>query len=135
VPYEDLLSTVERAKVLRLIILDACRVNPFKQRMRRAGMLSRGGAVRGLAPPPESEPGTLVVYSAKDGEVAADNLDGLNSPFAHAFLQELKVPGREVRRLFDYVRDDVIDATNNRQEPFTYGSLPGRRDFLFVPAN
>jgi tetratricopeptide (TPR) repeat protein len=135
VPYEDLLSTVGRAKMLRLIILDACRVNPFKDRMRRAGTLSRGGSIRGLAPPPESEPGTLVVYSAKDGEVAADDVDGVNSPFARAFLQEVKVPGREVRRLFDYVRDDVIDATDNRQEPFTYGSLPGRRDFFFVPAN
>jgi tetratricopeptide (TPR) repeat protein len=135
VPYEDLLSTVERAKVLRLIILDACRVNPFKERMRRNGTLSRGSSDRGLAPPPESEPGTLVVYSAKNGEVAADDVDGTNGPFARAFMQEVKVPGREVRRLFDYVRDDVIDATNNHQEPFTYGSLPGRRDFFFVPAN
>jgi tetratricopeptide (TPR) repeat protein len=135
VPYEDLLSTVERAKVLRLIILDACRINPFKERMRRNGAPSRGGGVRGLAPPPESEPGTLVVYSAKDGEVAADDVDGTNSPFARAFMQEVKVRGREVRRLFDYVRDDVIDSTSNRQEPFTYGSLPGRRDFFFVPPN
>jgi hypothetical protein len=39
-----------------------------------------------------------------------------------------------VRRLFDNVRDDVLDATNKRQEPFTYGSLSGRRDFFFVPA-
>ncbi len=79
-----------------------------------------------------AEPGTLVIYSAKDGEVAADAVDGVNSPFARAFVAELKVPGREVRRLFDYVRDDVLEATNNRQQPFTYGSLPGRRDFYFV---
>jgi tetratricopeptide (TPR) repeat protein len=134
VPYEDLLSTVGGAKMLRLIILDACRVNPFKARMRRNGTLSRGSGDRGLAPPPESGPGTLVVYSAKNGEAAADDVDGVNSPFARAFMQEVKVPGREVRRLFDYVRDDVIDATNKRQQPFTYGSLPGRRDFFFVSA-
>jgi hypothetical protein len=114
---------------LRLIILDACRVNPFKDRIHHG---LRGSGDRGLAPPPESDPGTLVVYSAKDGEVAADDVDGFNSPFAQAFIKELKVPGREVRRLFDYVRDDVIDATRNRQEPFTYGSLPGRRDFFFI---
>jgi hypothetical protein len=95
-------------------------------------MASRGGTDRGLAPPPESKPGTLVVYSAKDGEVAADDIDGVNSPFARAFVAELKEPGREVRRLFDYVRDDVLEATNDRQQPFTYGSLPGRRDFYFV---
>jgi tetratricopeptide (TPR) repeat protein len=135
VPYEDLLNTIGRAKVLRLIILDACRVNPFSEHMHRSLALSRGGGDRGLAPPPESKPGTLVVYSAKNGEVAADDVDGVNSPFARAFVREIKVPGREVRRLFDYVRDDVIEHTNNRQEPFTYGSLPGRRDFFFVPAN
>jgi hypothetical protein len=42
------------------------------------------------------------------------------------------VPGREVRRLFDLVRDDVLDSTNRRQQPYTYGSLSGRRDFFFV---
>jgi tetratricopeptide (TPR) repeat protein len=134
VRYDDMFSASERAKVLRLIILDACRVNPFKDRMRGIRQ-SRGGADRGLAPPPESEPGTLVVYSAKAGEVAADDVDGVNSPFARAFVREIKVPGRDVRRLFDYVRDDVLDATNNRQEPYTYGSLSGRRDFVFVPAH
>jgi tetratricopeptide (TPR) repeat protein len=134
VRYDDMLSASERAKVLRLIILDACRVNPFKDHMRRNLALSRGSGDRGLAPPPESEAGTLVVYSAKAGEVAADDVDGVNSPFARAFVREIEVPGRDVRRLFDYVRDDVLDATNNRQEPFTYGSLSGRRDFVFVPA-
>jgi hypothetical protein len=38
-----------------------------------------------------------------------------------------------VRRVFDNVRDDVLEATDNRQQPFTYGSLPGRKDFYFVP--
>jgi tetratricopeptide (TPR) repeat protein len=132
VSFEELLSTVSGARMLRLIILDACRVNPFEASMRRSGA-SRGGADRGLAPPPETEAGTLVVYSAKDGEVAADDVGGVNSPFASAFVSELKVPGREVRRLFDYVRDDVVDATKKHQQPFTYGSLPGRRDFYFVP--
>jgi hypothetical protein len=37
-----------------------------------------------------------------------------------------------VRRLFDYVRDDVLHATSNRQQPFTYGSLPAEQDFFFV---
>jgi len=47
-------------------------------------------------------------------------------------VNQLKVPGRDVRRLFDFVRDDVLEATNNRQQPFTYGSLPSRSDFFFV---
>jgi uncharacterized caspase-like protein len=116
---------------LRLIVLDACRNNPFRERMRTT-VASRGGLSRGLARPPESEPGTLVVYSAKEGEIAADDVDGANSPFARAFIAQLKVPDRELRRLFGYVRDDVLEATGKRQQRFTYGSLPGRRDFFFV---
>jgi hypothetical protein len=94
VSYEELLDAARGAKMLRLLVLDACRVNPFKDSMRRT-MASRGSNDRGLAPPPEAEPGTLVVYSAKDGEIAADDIDGVNSPFARAFVAELKVPGLE----------------------------------------
>jgi hypothetical protein len=42
------------------------------------------------------------------------------------------VPKLEVRRLFDIVRDEVWQVTNRQQQPFTYGSLPGREDFYFV---
>jgi tetratricopeptide (TPR) repeat protein len=131
ISYEEMLSAAGGARVLRIVVLDACRANPFKDQMRRTAT-SRSGIDRGLAPPPESKPGTLVVYAAKDGELAADDGGGGNSPFARAFVAELKVPGREVRRLFDYVRDEVLDATDNRQQPFTYGSLPGRKDFYFA---
>jgi hypothetical protein len=127
VSYESVLRAIGGARALRLLVLDACRVNPFKDRMRRSIAL-RSPTDRGLAPPPEdTEPGTMVVYSAKEGEVAADD-----SAFARAFVAELKVPGREVRRLFDYVRDAVLRDTNKRQQPFTYGSLPGDRDFFFA---
>jgi hypothetical protein len=44
---------------------------------------------------------------------------GIHSPFATALIAHLKVPGREVRRMFDYISDDVIEATHNRQQPFT----------------
>jgi uncharacterized caspase-like protein len=133
VSYEELLSTVNGARALRLVVLDACRVNPFKDQMRRT-VASRGSTDRGLSRPLETGPGTLVVYSAKEGEVAADDAGGANSPFASALIAELKVPGVELRRVFDNVRDDVLEATDNRQQPFTYGSLPGRRDFFFVAA-
>jgi hypothetical protein len=83
VSYEELLAAAGGARMLRLLVLDAGRVNPFKERMNRT-MASRGGTDRGLAPPPESKPGTLIVYSAKDGEVAADDVDGVNSPFVRA---------------------------------------------------
>jgi tetratricopeptide (TPR) repeat protein len=130
VSYEAVLNAVGGAKALRIIILDACRNNPYKANMHRTVTL-RGNLDRGLAAPPETEPGTLVVYSAKEGQTAVDG-DGVNSPFALAFVTRLKTPGREVQRMFDDVRDDVLAATGKRQQPYKYGSLPGAGDFFFV---
>jgi uncharacterized caspase-like protein len=130
VSYEEFAEAIGGAKALRIIILDACRNNPFKKQMRQTETV-RGSLDRGLAAPPEAEPGTLIVYSAKEGEAAVDG-DGINSPFAQAFVKRLKTPGREVQRMFDDVRDDVLKATGKRQQPYKYGSLTGGRDFSFV---
>jgi uncharacterized caspase-like protein len=122
------MASVEGAKRLRLIVLDACRNNPFLSQMRRTGVARSIG--RGLALI-EPEAGSLVVYAAKHGETAADG-DDLNSPFAAALAKRISTPGIEVRRLFDLVRDDVLASTNRRQQPFSYGSLSGSEDFYFV---
>jgi uncharacterized caspase-like protein len=58
--------------------------------------------------------------------------DGGNSPFATALLKEITTPGVEINKLFRLVHDDVMEITGNRQEPYTYGALPGRQDFFFV---
>jgi uncharacterized caspase-like protein len=130
ISYDALQSAIGGARALRIIILDACRNNPFKANMRQT-LAMRGSLDRGLAAPPETVPGTLVVYSAKEGQAAVDG-DGVNSPFAQAFVTRLRTPGREVSRMFADVRDDVLDATDSHQQPYTYGSLPGRREFYFV---
>ena len=130
VPLEQILNAAERAKRLRLVILDACRDNPFKARMKRTLTIASRSVSGGLAAI-EPEAGTLVVYAAKDGQQASDG-GGINSPFALAFVKELQVPGIEVRRLFDLVRDDVMELTNRTQQPFSYGSISGRQDFYFV---
>jgi uncharacterized caspase-like protein len=128
VPYDLLVASISGAKWLRLVILDAC---PAKTRLRPRA--TRGVGPRGLSAPPEPGLGMLVVYSAKDGQSAeCDAVAG--SPFAHALVSNLKAPGLEVRRLFDAVRDDVLEATRLRQQPFTYGSLPAATDFYFVQA-
>jgi hypothetical protein len=49
-----------------------------------------------------------------------------------AVARDIKEPKIEVRKLFDIVRDDVWRSTRHQQQPFTYGSLPGREDFYFV---
>ena len=128
VPLDQVLGAVERAGKLRLVILDACRVNPFAGQMRRT--IATRSVSRGLTQV-EPEAGTLVVYSAKHGETALDGDDG-NSPFVKALMKDLMLPGVELRRVFDLVRDDVMDATQRRQQPFAYGSLSGRQDFYFV---
>src|SRR5581483_12379461 len=130
VPLDQVLSAVEGAKRLKLVLLDACRDNPFASQMRRTMATASRSIGRGLASI-EPESGTLVVYAAKHGETALDG-DGVNSPFATAFMKNIQTPGLEVRRMFDFVRDDVLDMTSRRQQPFSYGSVSGRQEFFFV---
>jgi uncharacterized caspase-like protein len=130
VPLDRVMNAVSGAKRLRLVLLDACRDNPFANQMRRSVATRSIG--RGLTNV-EPEAGTLVVYAAKHGQVALDG-DGGNSPFVTALTKRMRTPGLEVRRLFDHVRDDVLEMTNRAQQPFSYGSLPGSEDYYFRAA-
>ncbi|WP_333939154.1 caspase family protein [Bradyrhizobium sp. CCBAU 11386] len=127
---DRVLVAIEPAKRLRLVILDACRDNPFAKNMKRT-MASRAVA-RGLAKVEPSSPNTLVAFAAKAGLTALDG-DGKNSPFATALAHHLATPGLDLRKAFGYVRDEVLQATTNRQEPFIYGSLGGD-DVVLAPA-
>jgi uncharacterized caspase-like protein len=127
---DRVLFAVEPAKQLRLVILDACRDNPFAKKMKRTvGSRSIG---RGLAKVEPSSPNTMIAFAAKAGSTASDG-DSKNSPFATALVDHLAKPGLDLRKAFGYVRDDVLKATNNAQEPFVYGSLGGN-DVTLVPA-
>jgi tetratricopeptide (TPR) repeat protein len=142
VPVTQVLSASNAARKLKLVLLDACRDNPFAPRKTAAPeavspSASTAGATiasrsigRGLAEVKVGG-GTLVVFAAKDGQVALDG-EGGNSPFAVAVVQRVATPGIEINKLFRLVRDDVMEATAGRQEPYTYGSLPGKEDFFFV---
>jgi uncharacterized caspase-like protein len=113
---------LEQAKRLRLVILDACRDNPFVRSMKRTiGSRSIG---RGLAKIEIQSSDTLVAYAAKAGSTAADG-DGANSPYTTALIKHLATPGLDIRLALGRIRDDVLRATSNRQEPFVYGSLGG----------
>jgi uncharacterized caspase-like protein len=129
VPLDRLLSVVEPARKLRLVILDACRDNPFAKDMRR--IVASRGVERGLARVDPAGINTLVAFAAKAGSTVADG-DSANSPFTAALVKYLTRPGLDIRRAFGFARDDVLKATNNRQEPFIYGSLGGE-DFALVP--
>ncbi len=126
VPLDLLSRSVERAKGLRLIILDACRDNPFAVAMQRSGATrSIGRGLGGVEPSGE----TLVAYAAKEGTVAADG-EGRNSPYTTALLAHLEEPGLEVGLMFRKVRDAVLATTGGRQEPFVYGSLSSEGAYL-----
>ncbi|SDT33305.1 caspase family protein [Bradyrhizobium canariense] len=127
---DRVLLAIEPAKQLRLVILDACRDNPFAKKMKRT--LASRAIGQGLAKIEPTSPNMLIAYSAKAGSTALDG-DGNNSPFTVALAKHLTTPGLDVRRAFGFVRDDVLKNTSNRQEPFVYGSLGGD-DVPLVPA-
>ena len=128
VALEQVIAAVGGARKLRLVILDACRDNPFAPTMRHTIELKL--VDKGFS---NIEPGAgfMVVYAAKHGETALDG-EGGGSPFATVLARDIKEQRVEIRKLFDIIRDDVWTATQHQQQPFTYGSPPGREDFFFV---
>ena len=123
---DQLLNAVDGASQLRLVLLDACRDNPFASELKSTTEDSSIG--RGLARI-EPESGTLVAFATKHGHFAVDG-SGANSPFASAFVQRVEMPGVEINRLFRLIHDDVFAATNGAQEPFTYGQLPAKQFYF-----
>jgi len=125
-----ILLAAEPATQLRLVILDACRDNPFAKKMKRT--IAARSIGRGLVGVEANKPNTFIAFAAKEGSTAADG-DGRNSPFSTALLKHLTTPGLDIRKAFGYVRDDVMSATGNQQEPYTTNSLGGN-DVTLVPA-
>ncbi len=123
-------ESVEGAKRLRLVILDACRNNPFVATMKRRSALRSVTSGLGKVEPTSTD--TLIAYAAKGGSTAEDG-EGAHSPFTTALLDNLVVPGLDIRLAFGRVRDEVLKITNRRQEPFVYGSLGGG-NIALVPA-
>ena len=125
---ENFLHAIGNARTLKLLLVDACRDNPF---MRRIGGNTRslGRGLRRVEPPG----GVVVGYAARGGTVALDG-DGRNSPYTTALLNSIEEPGLEIGKLFRRVRDNVYSNTNGQQEPFVYGSLPSTDIFIAGPA-
>jgi uncharacterized caspase-like protein len=128
---DRVLRTLDQITRLRLVILDACRDNPFTRTMKRT--IASRSVGRGLAKVEPTTSDTLIAFAAKAGSTALDG-DTKNSPFTTALLRHLTTPGLDLRLAFGQIRDDVLKATSNRQEPFVYGSLGGSAVAL-VPAS
>ena len=129
VALDRVMDRVRTASKLRIVILDACRNNPYRSRMVMSGGITRA-VERGFAPVEPSH-GEVVFYAARDGSVALDG-QGSNSPFAAALVKHMDEDGVELGRFFRRVTSSVLATTNNNQEPFVYGRIPDE-DFFFKP--
>jgi hypothetical protein len=118
------LSSTEGAD-MRVVVLDACRNNPFGHTWKR----TQRAVGEGLAPVDVDD--VLVIYSAGPGQTASDGR-GANSPFAEALAKRLPQPGLAIQLLGGLVRDDVLRATGDQQRPFISASITGE-PFMLVP--
>jgi len=126
---DRVISAVRGARKLGLIIVDACRNNPFLANMRLSES-TRDARTRGLARV-TAHGTTLVEFSAQEGQEALDGDDPTgNSPFAAALARRLAAPGVELNKALRHVREDVLTATNDRQEPMFSGNLPAEDVFF-----
>src|SRR5215813_5423771 len=122
--------TMERAASTNIIFLDACRNNPLARNLARAMGTRSADIGRGLAAV-ESGVGTLISFSTQPGNVASDGA-GRNSPFTGPLVKRIVESNDDLNALLIEVRNDVINATQNRQVPWENSSLRGR--FYFNPA-
>jgi uncharacterized caspase-like protein len=117
----DIQQEMEGNGRANIIILDACRNNPFVEKLSRGG---RGVTTRGLGRIDATGKGSLIVYSTQPNNVALDG-SGRNSPFTEALLKHVGTPGLEVRQMISKVRGDVLEVTDQRQRPWDSSSLVG----------
>lgn len=126
------LMAVEAQSILRqmfsahnrtnIIILDACRNNPFTD----IPEFNDSGLAEMQAPT-----GTFLAYATAPGGVALDGIGG-NSPFTHAVAVQMSVPGQPIEQMFKHVRVEVLEKTNGQQTPWDASSLTS--DFMFAEA-
>jgi len=119
------LRQMEREPRIKMVILDACRDNPFEKELARSMGSTRSSRAlgAGLA---EINPagGTMIAFATDPGDVALDG-QGEHSPFTQALLQHIETPGLEVNVMMTRVRGEVFRATGERQRPWTNTSLTG----------
>jgi uncharacterized caspase-like protein len=122
VTLDRLVSVTEQAKKLRVVMLDACRDNPFITKMRRTPASETKSHGGGIAYVDSILSDTLISYATKAGSSTEEGT-GDHSLYTEALLKNITVPGLDIRLAMGRVRDQVIRATAGRQEPFVYGSM------------
>lgn len=121
-PLNRVIDVMESAPTLTsIVILDACRDNPFERSW------TRSGSARGLAPV-YAPRGTLIAYSTSPGQTASDGL-GRNGAYTAALLQHIATPDCSVEMMFKRVRNTLNVSTKGKQISWEHTSLSG--EFYF----
>ncbi|MBZ0148889.1 MAG: caspase domain-containing protein [Pseudorhodoplanes sp.] len=120
---DDVLFGLERAKGVKILVLDACRNNPLLDRLNRTSSTRDLMATRGFAKI-ETSRGMVIAYSTQINQVAVDGT-GRNSPFTQALVKEIDEPGLEIGTMFRRVAAQVNKMTEGRQLPELSVSLLG----------
>ncbi len=125
-----ILDQMEREPRVKLVFLDACRDNPFKEQLTRGMSRTRsnGRVEDGLAKiDVNSAGGTLIAFATDPGALALDgDPDQRHSPFTRALLDHIEEPGLEIHSMMIDVRSDVWESTRERQRPWSNSSLTGK---------
>jgi uncharacterized caspase-like protein len=120
---DDVVADLKQAKNLRVLVLDACRVNPLAEELSRSMELTRSPPVdRGLARIIAAR-GMIISYATQAGQTAADG-QGRNSPYTMAFLKNIET-SEEIGAIFRNITSDVYAATESKQLPELSLSLIG----------
>ena len=133
VPFDDVLRQLNRSPNVKIVLLDACRDNPFAKSLSRT-LDSRSTDVlgRGLTVV-QRVSGTYIAYATQPDAVAQDG-QGRNSPFTAALLRHMAEPGVSLPDMMVEVRKSVMTATGGRQVPWDTSSLTGHFAFRPKPA-
>lgn len=120
---DDVVTDLQQAKNLRILVLDACRDNPFAEALKRSVGRTRGASLGNGLAKMDSPQGMIVAYATQAGRTAEDG-SGRNSPYTAAFLRNIETP-EEIGTVFRRISADVYDATRRTQLPELSLSLIG----------
>lgn len=130
IPLQTLIEKAGLARQLSIVLVDACRDNPFVSKITRLN--ASRSLSRGLAPLKDLGRGQVVSFATAPGATAADG-EGEHSPYAAALLELLDEPGVEISFFFRRLRDSVRERTGGVQTPIFESDLPGREIHLVPP--
>ncbi|GEP09500.1 caspase family protein [Methylobacterium gnaphalii] len=120
------LRQMQREDRVNVVILDACRDNPFTKELARSLKTRSASVASGLSEiTVNSAAGTMIAFATDPGKTALDGAGGQNSPFTTALLKHMETPGVSISTVMDRVREDVWRSTGERQRPWVNTSIIG----------